>query len=155
MASSRQSLVKTACGHRVKSQSEKKVDDWLFKNGWLSIYEPKVSLSKGNIAEPDWVLLPQNGICKPVIVEYWGLSVLKKNAAYWAKQAQPKYQERRKRKEELYRSNPHFHYIGLEMPDLKKLDERLGRVLESLKCETEGKCECIHIVESLPIDDER
>ena len=132
MAKSRQSLIKTACGHKVKSHSEKKVDNWLFKNGWLSIYEPPMRFHEGNIIKPDWVLLPQKGISKPVIIEYWGLSVLKPNAARWAIKAQEKYERRKKRKEQHYKDSELYHYIGLTRPDLKNLEESLGKKLEML-----------------------
>jgi hypothetical protein len=148
MAKSRQSLIKTACGNKVKSQSERKIDDWLYRNGWISIYEPKIVFSNGCETKPDWVLLPQNDVCKPIIVEYWGLSVLKPNASYWAKEAQPAYQKRRAKKEQHYESHRSYHYIGLEMPDLKRLDEALGKRLDELKCESGLNCECIHIVDS-------
>ena len=59
MAKSRQSLMKTACGHRVKSKAEKRIDDWLHRNGWISIYEPEIKFRKTK-TQPDWVLLPQN-----------------------------------------------------------------------------------------------
>lgn len=132
MAKSRQSLMKTACGHRVKSKAEKRIDDWLHRNGWISIYEPEIKFCKTK-TQPDWVLLPQHGITKPVIVEYWGLSVLRPNASYWAQEAQPKYQEKRKFKESLYLGDENYHYIGLELPDLKQLDEVLGEALNRLK----------------------
>lgn len=132
MAKSRQSLMKTACGHRVKSKAEKRIDDWLHRNGWISIYEPEIKFCKTK-TQPDWVLLPQHGITKPVIVEYWGLSVLRPNASYWAQEAQPKYQEKRKFKESLYLDDENYHYIGLELPDLKQLDEVLGEALNRLK----------------------
>ncbi len=126
------SLLKTKCGNKVKSVSEKRIDDWLFKNGWYSVYEPPIKIDKGKVVNPDWVLLPQNGISKPIIIEYWGLSVLKPNASYWAVQAQPKYNERRKKKELFYESAPDYHYIGLTLPDLKDLDSVLGSALSFL-----------------------
>ena len=128
----RQTLLKTKCGHKVKSVSERKIDDWLYRNGWYSVYEPPLKVGKGHILSPDWVLLPQNGISKPVIIEYWGLSILKPNASNWAIQAQPDYQQKRKKKEEYYLSSESFHYIGLTMPDLKDLDVALGSSLEFL-----------------------
>jgi len=132
MAKSRQSLLKTACGHRVKSKAEKRIDDWLYRNGWISIYEPEIKFNKTK-TQPDWVLLPQKGITKPVIIEYWGLSVLRPNASYWAQEAQPKYQEKRRFKESLYSEDENYYYIGLELPDLTNLDEVLGEALTLLK----------------------
>lgn len=132
MGAKRKSLLKTSCGNRVKSVSEKKIDDWLYRNGWYAIYEPPVKVKKGHVLCPDWVLLPQNGIKKPVIIEYWGLSILKPNAANWAIQAQPDYEQKRKRKEEFYMDSSEYHYIGLTMPDLKELETALGSALEFL-----------------------
>lgn len=126
------SYLKTKCGNKVKSESERRIDNWLYRNGWYAVYEPPIKVGKGHIVNPDWVLLPQNGISKPVIIEYWGLSVLKPNASYWAIQAQPKYEERRKKKELFYESTPDYHYIGLTMPDLKDLDSVLGASLAFL-----------------------
>ena len=128
----KESLLKTNCGNKVKSESERKIDNWLYRNGWISIYEPSLKIHKGKVIHPDWVLLPQNGITKPVIIEYWGLSVLKPNAAYWAKQVQPKYEAKRKKKELFYNNTPDYHYIGLTMPDLTDLDSILGVELDFL-----------------------
>ena len=145
MANGRQTLLKTTCGNLVKSEAERKIDNWLFRHGWSTVYEPKVPFSDGSQLQPDWVLLPQNGICRPVIVEYWGLSVLRPNAAYWAKEAQPKYQRRRKRKEALYTTTPHYHYIGLQLPDLAQLDSTLGEALDALRCDAAEGCRCFPV----------
>lgn len=96
------------------------------------MYEPPVRFPNGKVIHPDWVLLPQKGLKKPLIIEYWGLSVLKPNAAHWAIQAQDKYEQKRKKKEAYYTTSPDFHYIGLTMPDLKDLDTVLSSALDFL-----------------------
>ena len=40
---------------------------------WVqTIYEPEVPTEKGKLIA-DWLILPQKGLDKPVIIEYWGL----------------------------------------------------------------------------------
>ena len=49
------------------------------------MYEPKIP-ADSEFLLPDWLLLPQCGIDKPVIVEYWGL-LRKENRADWVGRA--------------------------------------------------------------------
>lgn len=71
--------------------SEAQVENWFWEQGIRCIYEPQIVIGDEEFL-PDWVLLPQNGIDKPVIIEYWGLCrddhtlakwALKKNHAIW------------------------------------------------------------------------
>ena len=59
-------------GHKVISWSEREIDDWLYDLGYQTIYEPEVPTEKGKLIA-DWLILPQKGLDKPVIIEYWGL----------------------------------------------------------------------------------
>ena len=85
------SLVKTKAGHKVRSQSEAKIDDWLFSQKLNFVYEPIFWMRNRKI-EPDWVIMPSDNpsVVRPIIIEYWGLSYSKKDlktAAHWVKNA--------------------------------------------------------------------
>ena len=58
------------------------------------MYEPKIP-ADSEFLLPDWLLLPQCGIDKPVIVEYWGL-LRKENRADWVAERLPKYFDKKK-----------------------------------------------------------
>ena len=84
-------------GHKVVSWSEREIDDWLYDLGYQTIYEPAVPTENGNLIA-DWLILPQKGLDKPVIIEYWGL-LREDNRAQWVEQRLPRYQEKKIYKE--------------------------------------------------------
>ena len=117
------SLVKTKAGHKVRSQSEAKIDNWLFSQKLNFVYEPIFWMGNRKI-EPDWVVMPSDNpsIVRPIIVEYWGLSYSKKDlktAAHWVKNAKEGYEARRNRKESFYLEQNTYDYIGITPDNLK------------------------------------
>jgi hypothetical protein len=130
------SLVKTKAGHKVRSQSECRIDDWLFSQKLNYVYEP-VFWMNGRKIEPDWVIMPGDypAVVRPIVIEYWGLSYSPrqmKRKSHWVKNAQDKYAKRRKNKEEFYAEQKTYDYIGIT-PDhvsiLKRwLPEQLARL---------------------------
>ena len=130
------SFVKTKAGHKVRSQSEAKVDDWLFSQKLNFVYEPIFWMRNRKI-EPDWVIMPSDNPCiiRPIIIEYWGLSYSKKDlktAAHWVKNAKEGYEARRNRKETFYSEQNTYDYIGITPDNLKNLNRWLPQQLNKL-----------------------
>jgi hypothetical protein len=130
------SLVKTKAGHKVRSQSEAKIDDWLFSQRFNFVYEP-IFWMKGRKIEPDWVIMPSDvpSVTKPIIIEYWGLSYSKqqmKNVSYWVENAKEGYEARRNRKESFYGEQESYDYIGITPEDLNNLKQWLPQQLKKL-----------------------
>lgn len=130
------SLVKTKAGHKVRSQSEAKVDNWLFSQKLNFVYEPIFWMHNRKI-EPDWVIMPSDNpsIVRPIIVEYWGLSYSKKDlkkAAHWVKNAKDGYEARRNRKEMFYSEQNTYDYIGITTDNIKNLKRWLPQQLQKL-----------------------
>jgi hypothetical protein len=125
------SKCKCKSGHKVASWSERTIDDLLYEAGYQTIYEPEVPTPKGNF-KADWLILPQNGLDKPVIIEYWGL-LRKKNRARWVENRLPKYRARMKYKESIYQMLDSYHYVAIYPEDLENnLEERLLSKLKNL-----------------------
>jgi hypothetical protein len=100
-------------GHRVRSLSEKTIDDWLFRNRIPHAYEPVVPVPEQLI--PDFMVNTENGDC--VYIEFWGML------------DDPIYMERRKQKIEVY-ARHHFPLIELRLDDLQNLNFIFPRKLE-------------------------
>ncbi len=64
-------------GHVVKSEPERKIDDWFYDNHIDHIYEPTYKISEREEINPDWKLpgYIKDIFGKPVdvYVEYWGI----------------------------------------------------------------------------------
>lgn len=110
--------IKTLSGHIVRSEGEKIIDDWMFKNNIKNSYEQEVkefrNLTQNSIIRfCDWYLPgPQ------IFIELWG-TPHKNNP------------RKRKIKEELYR-RAGLNLLSLEQGDLKNLDSVLKRKLKVL-----------------------
>lgn len=125
------SKCKCKSGHKVASWSERTIDDFLFEAGYKTIYEPDVPTPKG-IFKADWLILPQNGLDKPVIIEYWGL-LRTTNRARWVESRLPKYKERMKYKESIYRLLDAYYYVPIYPEDLERcLEETILSKLKNL-----------------------
>jgi len=114
------SMVKTKAGHKVRSKSEAKIDDWLFSQRMNYVYEP-VFWMNGRKIEPDWVIMPGDNpaVSRPIIIEYWGLSYSPKQMkriSSGVENAQEGYAKRRKNKEAFYAELETYDYIGI-IPD--------------------------------------
>ena len=118
-------------GHRVVSWSEREIDDWLYDLGYQTIYEPEVPTEKGNLIA-DWLILPQKGLHKPVIIEYWGL-LREDNRAQWVEQRLPKYKEKKIYKEDLYESLEDYYYVAIYPNELIMGMDMITEKLDILK----------------------
>ncbi len=97
-------------GHRVKSQGEVLIDNWLFMNRIPHAYEFKVYSKLGNCISDFYI--PE----KNIIIEYWGLI------------SQERYRERRKKKLNIYRQAG-FKIVEIFPNDIKLLSEVLAKRL--------------------------
>jgi|TARA_B100002019_G_scaffold169203_1_gene146298 hypothetical protein len=115
----------------VQSLSEAKVENWFWKQDLRCVYEPQIVIDDEEFL-PDWVIWPQQGIRKPVIVEYWGLCRDDSTLARWALRKKPKYLERKEFKESIYNGSDDYHYVGVFPDELNQLDVILSEKLELL-----------------------
>ncbi len=112
-------LIKTESGNLVRSYAEAVIDNWLFDGAWCYTYEPKIEIA-GVVYTPDWVLMPQRGIDKPVVIEYWGL--LRKGGAKWVQKRLPKYLSKKEEKESAYMESENYYFVGIVPQDLPELE---------------------------------
>lgn len=124
--------MKTKHGHEVASFSEAQIDNWFWENGWKCVYEPQIVIDD-EVYLPDWVLWPQKGIDKPVIVEYWGLLRDDKTVAAWVQKKRPRYLRRKEEKEMAYRESELYYYVSLYPHEVANLDTILKTRLEEIK----------------------
>lgn len=110
---------RTQDGHFVRSKSEVMIDDFLYFHGLIHSYEKKLPVLEDVICD---FYIPPSGVARPkaVYIEYWGL------------ENDPKYQERKQRKLQVYRENE-FLLIELNDSDLQNLDDVLTRKLLEFK----------------------
>jgi hypothetical protein len=99
-------------GHRVRSLSEKTVDDWLFRNRFVHRYEPVVPIPEEII--PDFEVSTKDG--GSVYIEFWGMV------------DDPVYKERMNKKIQVYFQR-RLPLIELRQEDLQNLDFELRRKL--------------------------
>lgn len=125
----KQSLIRTKSGNKVQSISEAKIDNYLFESGYHPIYEPTIEMEDWEF-KPDWVILPQKSLDKPLIIEYWGL-LRKENRARWVIDRLPHYLARKEIKENIYESDERYHFLGIYPEQLDDLDVVLGKFLNN------------------------
>lgn len=135
------SMVKTKAGHKVRSKSEAKIDDWLFSQRLNYVYEP-VFWMNGRKIEPDWVIMPGDNpaVSRPIIIEYWGLSYSPKQmkkVSSWVENAQKSYAKRRKNKEAFYAELETYDYIGIIPDQVSVLKRWLPEQFQKLGIQTE------------------
>jgi len=107
-------------GNVVVSYSEQTLDDWLYELGLRAIYEPEIPVASTEFLLPDWLLLPQQGITKPVIIEYWGL-LRENDRAAWVTERLPQYIAKKEFKESIYQELQDYHYLGI-LPENLDID---------------------------------
>ena len=125
----------TASGHRVKSFSEAKVDDWFHAQGIRTIYEPELTLH-GNLFVPDWLVLPNDTtVLRPILVEYWGL-LREGHVADWVVQRRERYIERKLVKEDVYGASDAYDFIGImpsQLSDPVEFDRYMRESIRDLR----------------------
>ncbi len=95
-------------GHRVRSQGEMIIDNWLSRHRVFHSVEPILPHLHNLI--PDFMLYNKEE--QPVFIEYWGMA------------GDPVYDDRVRLKFEIYRHNK-LPVIGLKPDDLQNVDEAL------------------------------
>lgn len=142
--------VTTASGHRVKSYSEARIDDWFFENGYRTIYEPIIEL-EGSDFVPDWLILPNDStVLRPIIVEYWGL-MRDGIVADWVIRRRERYERRKLEKEGVFGDSDSYDFIGILPSDIdspQAMDRYLRREIETLR-----KSEALRSVVCQPVYD--
>ena len=127
--------VTTASGHRVKSYSEARIDDWFFENGYRTIYEPIIEL-EGSEFVPDWLILPNDStVLRPIIVEYWGL-MRDGIVADWVIRRRERYERRKVEKEGVFGDSDSYDFIGILPSDIdspQAMDRYLRGEIETLR----------------------
>tara|TARA_B100000683_G_scaffold46674_1_gene43275 strand:- start:3610 stop:4014 length:405 start_codon:yes stop_codon:yes gene_type:complete len=123
--------VKTKNQHLVASYGEAQIDNWLWENNWKCVYEPQIVIDDEEFL-PDWVVWPQQGIDKPVIIEFWGLCRQDGKIAAWVIKKRDRYLYRKEIKESAYESCPHYYYIGVYPHQLDNLDAVLAEALQQI-----------------------
>lgn len=123
--------VKTKNKNEVASYGEAKIDNWFWENKWKCVYEPQIVIEDEEFL-PDWILWPQHGIDKPVIIEFWGLCREDGNVAQWVIKKRERYLFRKATKEAAYTSCPNYYYIGIYPHQLDSLDTWLEEELTKL-----------------------
>lgn len=96
-------------GHWVRSKAEMLIDNFLYTSGIVHAYERKLPVEEDIYT--DFYLLKGK-----VYIEYWGL------------ENDPKYQERKRKKLEVYKKHK-FNLIELGDDEVKNLDDHLPRLL--------------------------
>ena len=108
----------TQDGHCVRSLGEKTIDDYLYMNKIVHAYERPLKTPHGNCV-PDFYI--PSGVCPgshAVFIEYWGM------------EGKPEYDERKKKKLDIYESNNMLkQLIQISPSHMSDLDSELGKQL--------------------------
>ena len=116
-------IYRTQDGHFVRSKSEVIIDNWLYISGLVHSYEKKLPIDEDLVS--DFYIPSGNGRPQAVYIEYWGL------------ENDQNYQDRMKRKIELYKKYD-LPLIELRDKDIENLDDVLPRKLLSYKIKVSG-----------------
>ncbi len=115
--------MRTQDGHFVRSKSELIIDNWLYISGLVHSYEKKLPIDEDVVS--DFYIPSGNGRPQAVYIEYWGL------------ENDPKYQERMKKKIEIYKKYE-FPLIQLTDKEIENIDDELPRRLLQYKIKVSG-----------------
>ncbi len=100
-------------GHYVRSEAEKIIDDWLYRNNYVHAYEKSVYMD----TEPNAVVLSDFYLPEgDVYIEFWGI------------EDNEKYNNRKETKIKLYDENK-YNRIDLTMDDIKRINDIMPRKL--------------------------
>lgn len=102
---------RTQDGHRVRSRAEAMIDDYLYNNGVAHAYERRLPGIDEEVISDFYI--PEG----KVFIEFWGM------------EENEKYQERKKKKLEIYADN-NFNLIELKDKDIETIDDVLPRKLK-------------------------
>lgn len=102
---------RTQDGHRVRSRAEAMIDDYLYNNGVAHAYERRLPGIDEEVISDFYI--PEG----KVFIEFWGM------------EENEKYQERKKKKLEIYYNN-NFNLIEMNDKDIETIDDVLPRKLK-------------------------
>ena len=103
--------IRTQDGHRVRSRAEAMIDDYLYTNGVAHAYERRLPGIDEEVISDFYI--PEG----KVYIEFWGM------------EENEKYQERKKKKLEIYADNK-FNLIELIDKDIETIDDVLPKKLK-------------------------
>jgi hypothetical protein len=109
---------RTIDGHYVRSKAEMLIDNWLYQYGLIHAYERKLPIEEDVYC--DFYIPSGIGRTQAVYIEYWGL------------ENDPKYQERKKKKIDIYNKEG-FSLIELTDDDILNIDDLLPKKLLKFK----------------------
>jgi hypothetical protein len=101
---------RTQDGHRVRSRAEAMIDDYLYNNGVVHAYERRLPGIEEEVISDFYIPAGK------VFIEFWGM------------EENEKYQDRKKKKLEIYADN-NFNLIELHDKDIETIDDVLPRKL--------------------------
>jgi len=102
-------IIKADDGHRVRSLSEKAIDDWLYNQGLLHAYERRVPIQEEMYCD-------------------FYVKVAKCYIEYWGMEDDRQYLTRKQQKVDLYRKHE-LSLVELRYEDIQRLDDVLGKHL--------------------------
>lgn len=109
---------RTIDGHYVRSRAEMLIDNWLYQYGLVHAYERKLPIEEDVYC--DFYIPSGNGRQQAVYIEFWGL------------ENDPKYQERKKKKIDIYNKEG-LSLIQLSDADIQNIDDVLPKKLLQYK----------------------
>lgn len=108
----------TQDGHRVRSLSEKTIDDWLYMNKIVHAYERPLVTAHGDLVPDFYIPAGVMPGSHAVYMEYWGM------------EGKPEYDARKQKKLEIYRANNMLdQLIELTPSHISDLDSELSKQL--------------------------
>lgn len=120
-------------GHYVRSQGEQLIDNWLYSNDILHVYEPALTIN----AKTNETLIPDFYLKKDdVYIEFWGIEDL------------PSYAKRKEQKITIY-DRENINVIHLNQTDINNLDDVMQRELKNYRQNKEQKNKSIFDYDNL------
>lgn len=118
--SQKANLIRTLDGHIVKSDGERQIDDILFINRIVHVYEKDVlEIDVGErTLKSDWFIPGSNGR-SGVYIEYWGMKT-------------KDYLKNKEEKKKLYKEN-NVCLIEVEMDDINDIQGLTNRIIKELR----------------------
>ncbi len=111
-------IIRTADGHRVKSDSEKQIDEILYRIRLIHSYGNKVNRIKERAVYCDW-FIPVTSEINGIYIEYWGMNT-------------PDYIENKNEKIKLYKKYG-LPLVEIQKDDIKDTQSLMSRIMEEVE----------------------
>ncbi len=111
-------IIRTADGHRVKSDGEKQIDEILYRIRLIHSYGNKVNKIKERAVYCDW-FIPILSETKGIYIEYWGMNT-------------PDYIKNKTDKLELYKKHK-LPLIEIQKDDIKDTQSLMSSIIEEVE----------------------